>query len=165
MGRNRETETEAMRHAGMMLAVGFFGMLGFAPNEAFGQGHKTQQSQLFSGTYLDPAIQRPDIIPGFLAKNLPEYRQTYNRPRYLPGEFLHHFEPTSQEAIAWESNVRNGNYRNHRGGTIPVYNYPKPWEVLNTRARPDFPRKSGVLDRPKDSGTLMELVEPAPTAK
>lgn len=159
-----------MRRASGLLALGFFGMVGWASDEVFAQVHQPHQSQLFSGTYLDPAIQRPDIIPGFLARNLPEYRRTYNRPRYLPGEFLHYFEPTSQEAMAWESNVRNGNYRNHRGGTIPIYNYPKPWEVLNTRARPDFPRESGLRnsgasDRPQQGGSLMELVEPAATAK
>ncbi len=90
-----------------------------------------------SGTYLDPAMQRPDLLPHTITSKIPEHRQVYNRPRYIPGWMAYKFEPTSQEAMAWQTNYCNGNYRNHAGAYVPVYNYPKPWEAMNTRARPD----------------------------
>ncbi len=90
-----------------------------------------------SGTYLDPAQQRPDIFPKKIWNAWPEYRATYNRPRYIGGKIASVVEPTSQEAMAWEINKANGNYANHCGKWVPHYYYPKPWEVLNTRARPD----------------------------
>jgi hypothetical protein len=91
-----------------------------------------------SGTYLDPAMQRQDIFAHRVWNAWPEYRAVYNRPRYVGGHIAHIVEPTSQEAMAWKSNKDNGNYANHRGRCVPLYYYPKPWEVLNTRARPDF---------------------------
>lgn len=90
-----------------------------------------------SGTYLDPAMQRPDFLPHTITSKIPEHRQVYNRPRYIPGWLAYKIEPSSQEAMAWQTNYCNGNYRNHAGAYIPVYNYPKPWEAMNTRARPD----------------------------
>jgi hypothetical protein len=91
-----------------------------------------------SGTYLDPAMQRKDIFAHRVWNAWPEYRAVYNRPRYVGGHIAHIVEPTSQEAMAWKINKENGNYANHRGRYVPLYYYPKPWEVLNTRARPDF---------------------------
>ncbi len=91
-----------------------------------------------SGTYLDPAQQRRDIFPHRLWNAWPEYRAVYNRPRFVGGAIAHVVEPTSQEAMAWKINKDNGNYKNHRGRWVPQYNYPKPWEALNTKARPDF---------------------------
>lgn len=91
-----------------------------------------------SGTYLDPAMQRKDIFAHRVWNAWPEYRAVYNRPRYVGGHIAHVVEPTSQEAMAWKINKENGNYANHRGRYVPLYYYPKPWEVLNTRARPDF---------------------------
>jgi len=91
-----------------------------------------------SGTYLDPALQREDIFSHHIWRSTPEYRQVYNRPRYVSGYIAYKIEPSSQEAMAWKTNYCNGNYANHRGPSVPYYYYPKPWEVLNTRARPDF---------------------------
>lgn len=97
-----------------------------------------QAGDFFSGTYLDPALQRNDIFARPIWNSLPEYRQVYNRPRYLSGYLASKIEPSSQEAMAWKSNQLNGNYARHAGPCVPQYNYPKPWEALNTRARPDF---------------------------
>ncbi|MCU0719022.1 MAG: hypothetical protein MUC83_04910, partial [Pirellula sp.] len=58
-----------------------------------------------SGTYLDPAKQREDILPYPIIKAWPEYRYTYNRPRYVTGHIAHIIEPSSQEAMAWKSSV------------------------------------------------------------
>lgn len=158
-----------MRRAGMVLAGSILGLVVYAPQHVLGGephtgsthwGQHPRQIQWLSGTYLDPAIQRPDFLPHILWNSIPEHRRVYNRPRYTTGKFLYHFEPTSQEAMAWETNVRNGNYRNHRGAYVPMYWYPKPWEALNTRPRPDFVKQEGV-SREADTPTLMELVEPA----
>ena len=93
---------------------------------------------LLSGTYLDPALQRQDIFSHHIWNAIPEYRLTYNRPRYVSGYLAHKIEPSSQEAMAWQTNYCNGNYANHRGSYVPQYNYPKPWEALKTSSRPDF---------------------------
>ncbi len=93
----------------------------------------------FAGTYLDPAIQRPDFLPHTITRSIPEHRQVYNRPWYYGGKIVHIIEPTSQEAMSWETNHDNGNYRNHAGRYMPLYLYPKPWEVINTRCRPGNP--------------------------
>lgn len=97
-----------------------------------------------SGTYLDPAKQREDILPYPIIKAWPEYRYTYNRPRYVSGHIAHVIEPTSQEAMAWKSSVNAGHYRNHAGRCVPLYYYPKPWEALNTMARPDFVKQDDM---------------------
>jgi hypothetical protein len=96
---------------------------------------------LLSGTYLDPALQREDIFSHHIWNALPEYRQVYNRPRYLSGYLAYKIEPSSQEAMAWQTNYCNGNYANHRGSYVPLYNYPKPWESLKTSSRPDFQKE------------------------
>ena len=93
---------------------------------------------LLSGTYLDPAIQRQDFLSHHLWNSHPEYRKVYNRPRYVAGYLAYKIEPSSQEAMAWQSNYCNGNYANHSGPSVPHYYYPKPWEALKTVARPDF---------------------------
>lgn len=158
-----------MRRTGMMLAGSVLALAALVGSEGFGgEPHSRpnatsthpRQIQWFSGTYLDPALQRPDIFPHILWNSIPEHRRVYNRPRYATGKLLFHIEPTSQEAMAWETNVRNGNYKNHRGPYVPMYWYPKPWEALNTRARPDFVKQEGVAE-PVEAPTLMELVEPA----
>ena len=94
-----------------------------------------------SGTYLDPALQRPDFFSHHIWNSIPEYRQVYNRPRYVGGLLAYKIEPSSQEAMAWKTNYCNGSYANHSGPHVPIYNYPKPWESLNTKARPDFVRQ------------------------
>lgn len=91
-----------------------------------------------SGTYLDPALQRQDLFSHKIWNSIPEYRAVYNRPRYVSGYLAYKIEPSSQEAMAWQTNYCNGNYANHRGPYVPQYNYPKPWESLKTVARPDF---------------------------
>lgn len=99
----------------------------------------------FSGTYLDPALQRPDIFSHHVWKSWPEYRAVYNRPRYVGGHLASIVEPSSQEAMAWKENVCNGNYENCRGPYVPHYYYLKPWEALNTKARADNkPQKDKV---------------------
>jgi hypothetical protein len=153
-----------MRRAAVFLAGSVLGWGSLAFSELLAEGphaHQPKQFTWLSGTYLDPAIARPDLLPHAVWNSIPEHRRVFNRPWYGTGKFLYHFEPTSQEAMAWESNVANGNYRNHRGASVPMYWYPKPWEAINTRARPDFPRESGI-EVSRDKASLMELVEPAP---
>ena len=99
-------------------------------------GQAGEPHQWFAGTYLDPAIQRPDFFPHTISRSIPEYRQVYNRPRNLTGWIAYKVEPSSQEAMAWQTNHCNGNYQNNAGAYIPMYCYPKPWESLNTRGRP-----------------------------
>jgi hypothetical protein len=98
-----------------------------------------------SGTYLDPALQREDILRYPIIKAWPEYRYTYNRPRYVGGHIASVIEPSSQEAMAWRSSVNAGHYRNHAGRCVPLYYYPKPWEAINTMARPDRPMPEDVI--------------------
>ena len=97
-----------------------------------------------SGTYLDPAKQRKDILSYPIIKAWPEYRYSYNRPRYVGGYIAHIIEPTSQEAMSWKSSVNAGHYRNHAGRCVPLYYYPKPWEAINTMARPDFAKQDDL---------------------
>ena len=172
-GYQGKTEAGSMRRVGIILAGSLMGLTFLPSYEVAGEdrrNHHPHQFQWLSGTYLDPAIARPDLFPHWVWNSVPEHRRVYNRPRYGTGKFLYHFEPTSQESMAWETNVRNGNYRNHRGATVPMYCYPKPWEVLNTRARPNFTPSNasdfdkagpGEENRVDDHRTLLELVEPA----
>ncbi|MCU0706838.1 MAG: hypothetical protein MUF23_00950 [Pirellula sp.] len=146
-----------MRQSWMIVAGIGLGILALGSAEAMAQSPHLHRHNWLAGTYLDPAIQRPDIFPRVIINNVPGHREVYNRPRYLTGKFLYHFEPTSQEAMAWETNVCNGNYRNHRGAYVPMYYYPKPWEALNTRARPDFAKPVGLQGVP----SVMEAVDPA----
>ena len=60
----------------------------------------------------------------------------------------HVIEPTSQDAMAWKSSVNAGHYQNHAGRCVPLYYYPKPWEALNTRARPDFVKQDDMGTMP-----------------
>ncbi len=112
----------------IVIGLGMVGIL-FAGNA------NSQDHHFLSGTYLDPAQQRLDFLPHTLTNRVPEYRQVYNRPRYIPGYIAHKIEPSSQEAMAWETNSKMGTYKNHAGAYIPMYCYPKPWEALNTAAR------------------------------
>ena len=82
---------------------------------------------------------RPDILPHPFYNAHTEYRARYNRPRKVPGWIVSWIAPTSQEAMVWEENYMVGNYQRHH--MPPLYKrffFPKPWEVLNTGARPDF---------------------------
>ena len=107
--------------------------------------HVPHSPQWFSGTYLDPAIARQDILPHAIVSRIPEHRQVYNRPKYYPGKIAHAIEPSSQEAWGWYVNRVNGNYRKHAGRCVATYYYPKPWEVLNTAPRPDTRRLEGLI--------------------
>jgi hypothetical protein len=153
-----------MRNDWLLAAgIAFAGISGLAGN-AWSQehpGHQPHSHNWLSGTYLDPAIQRHDLFPRVITSHIPEFREVYNRPRYPTGKFLYHIEPSSQEAMAWETNVRNGNYRNHRGAYIPGYYYPKPWEALNTMPRQGFRKTSGLTPAGLESGPVMEAVSPA----
>jgi hypothetical protein len=126
-----------MRHPFLVCVLVLAGSLAF--------NTRVQAGDFLSGTYLDPALQRPDIFSHHLWNAWPEYRAVYNRPRFVGGHIASKIEPSSQEAMAWKTNYCNGNYGNHRGAYIPTYYYPKPWEALNTRARPDYaPMESNV---------------------
>lgn len=118
---------------------------------------------LLAGSYLDPAIQRPNILPYHILRSIPEHRQVYNRPRYFGGKIAHIIEPTSQEAMSWETNYNNGNYRNHAGRYVPLYLYPKPWEVLNTRSRPGDPES--MIDETAYTPPASETVSPSRSDK
>jgi hypothetical protein len=155
-------------------AIAMFAAVAFSMGITSSVQAQTKRSpSWFAGTYLDPAIQRPDIFPHYLTQSLPEHRQVYNRPRYITGKIAHVIEPSSQEAMAWETNYCNGNYRNHAGRYMPLYMYPKPWEAINTRARPGRPddmidetgnaRRYGLPsgDTPGAAPVVQEVVEPA----
>lgn len=118
---------------------------------------------LLAGSYLDPAIQRPNILPYHILRSIPEHRQVYNRPRYIGGKIAHIIEPTSQEAMSWETNYNNGNYRNHAGRYVPLYLYPKPWEVINTRSRPGDPES--MIDETAYTPPASETVSPSRSDK
>jgi hypothetical protein len=118
---------------------------------------------VLAGTYLDPAIQRPNILPYHILRSIPEHRQVYNRPTYFGGKIAHIIEPTSQEAMSWETNYKNGNYRNHAGRCVPLYLYPKPWEVINTRSRPGDPES--MIDETAYTPPASETVSPSPNKK
>jgi len=86
------------------------------------------------------ADPRPDILPHPFYNAHTEYRRAYNRPRFLTGWLAAQIEPTSQEAMVWYENLQDGNYdRKHTPPVYKRYYYPKPWEVLQTGPRPDFP--------------------------
>lgn len=82
---------------------------------------------------------RADILPHPIWDSIPEYRRVYNRPRHIPGWFAHKISPTSQEAMVWQENYREGRYdQKHAPPVFKRYFAPKPWEVLPIGPRPDF---------------------------
>lgn len=84
---------------------------------------------------------RPDILPHPFYYAHTEYRREYNRPRDISGWIANKIAPSSLEAMVWNENVQAGNYdEKHMPPMYKRYCYPKPWEVLNTGPRPDFPR-------------------------
>jgi len=123
-----------MRRFWVVVTGMVFGLLVTQSENSHAQGPR--KLNFLSGTYLDPALQRQDILPHTITSRIPEHREVYNRPRYLTGKLAYHIEPSSQEAMAWQTNYCNGNYRNHAGRYMPYYYYPKPWEALNTAPRP-----------------------------
>lgn len=92
---------------------------------------------------------RPDILPYHLYYAHTEYRRAYNRPRHLGGWIAYHISPTSQEAMVWSENLQAGNYdEKHMPPMYKRYCAPKPWEVLQTGPRPDYPKPSNPVSRP-----------------
>ena len=84
---------------------------------------------------------RPDILPHPIADAHVEYRRAYNRPRFVPGWIASWIAPSSQEAMVWEENLARGRYDGkHCPPLCKTYYAPKPWEVLLTGPRPDFPK-------------------------
>lgn len=109
---------------------------------------------------------RPDIWTYPVWNAWPEYRRTYNRPRYVGGYLAHKVAPSSQEAMVWCENVAAGRYdKKHTPPVYKRYFAPKPWEVLNTGARPDFPeealanQRSAVIAEATEIATDPEVLE------
>lgn len=105
---------------------------------------------------------RPDILPHPFYYAHTEYRRAYNRPRYWSGWIADKISVTSQEAMVWKENVAAGRYDGH--DCPPMYKsyyYPKPWEVLLTGPRPDFP-KPKKEDAPR-SNQAADSSEPTAT--
>lgn len=104
---------------------------------------------------------RPDILPHPIYYAHKEYRLEYNRPRYLSGWIAHKIAPSSQEAMVWCENNRAGNYQERN--MPPMYKRyfaPKPWEVLQTGARPDFVRNQPNVPTQPRPTTEAEAVPP-----
>jgi hypothetical protein len=89
--------------------------------------------------HFNPANPRPDILSHRVYNAWVPYRKAYNRPTYIGGHIAATIEPTSQEAMSWCIHKANGDYECHRPGYIPMYNYPKPWEVMAIHPRPNAP--------------------------
>ncbi len=105
-------------------------------------GLLTANSRIFAGNpeaHFNPSNPRPDFFPHTLYNAWVPYRAEYNRPRPIGGHIAAVIEPTSQEAMSWRIHQANGDYRCKRPGYVPIYNYPKPWEVLPTLPRPNAP--------------------------
>lgn len=93
-------------------------------------------SAQFPNWKAKPVRPRIDVIPP-LGNNLPlSYRARMNRPSYLAGRIAYTFEPTSQEAMAWQKAWERGYYADHAPRMETHYLYPKPWEVLGVGAKP-----------------------------
>ncbi|QDV27916.1 hypothetical protein [Aureliella helgolandensis] len=86
----------------------------------------------------DTCDPRPDILAHPLYDAHTPYRLQYNRPRNLSGWLASKIAPSSQEAMVWRENTQAGRYdQHHMPAVYKRYYYPKPWEVLQTGARPD----------------------------
>lgn len=100
----------------------------------------------------NPYDPRPDLLPRWIYYDWVPYRAAYNRPTYVGGLTAHLIEPSSQEAMSWEENVQNGRYKTHCPTPVKAYWYPKPWEVLETGARPNTREPEALFD-----GATIEL--------
>jgi hypothetical protein len=99
-------------------------------------------STVFAGdheAHFNPAEPRPDFSSHRVYNAWVPYRKVYNRPTYIGGRIAAVIEPTSQEAMSWRIHNANGDYECGRPGCIPMYNYPKPWEVMAIHPRPNTP--------------------------
>ncbi len=95
-----------------------------------------QERPTFNRNTADP---RPDILPYWLTDWHTDYRQQYNRPRYVSGRMAHIIEPTSQEAMVWCEAKQMGLYDTCKHPPVyKSYMHPKPWETLPLGPRPDF---------------------------
>ncbi len=104
---------------------------------------------------------RPDILAHPLYYAHTEYRRAYNRPRCLSGWIADKIAPTSQEAMVWRENLQAGRYdEKHAPPMYKRYFAPKPWEVLQTGARPDFPKAVATNANPLRSDASTEDGEP-----
>ncbi len=96
-------------------------------------------------TLVHTADPRPDILPRPFYEAHTEYRRRYNRPRNVSGWIARWISPTSQEGMVWYENKQAGSYaRHHMPPRYKQFFVPKPWEALQTSARPDFPRPEAV---------------------
>ncbi len=114
------------------------------------------------------ADPRPDILPHPFYYAHTEYRRAYNRPRYTSGWIADKISPTSQEAMVWQENVQAGRYAGkHCPPLYKTYYYPKPWEVLQTGARPDYAKPANQVrptnDAPGAFSRDGEALLPAPS--
>lgn len=108
---------------------------------------------------------RPDILPYHLYYATSEYRRDYNRPRYYSGWLASKISRTSQEAMVWQENVQAGNYdEKHMPPMYKRYFAPKPWEVLQTGARPDFPKPQPASTASNRTSGAAK-VEPSPVSE
>ncbi|MFK7738296.1 MAG: hypothetical protein AB8B50_19890 [Pirellulaceae bacterium] len=102
---------------------------------------------------------RPDILPYSWHNSIPEYRRVHNRPRFWSGWVAQQIAPSSQEAMVWCENLRTGAYdTKHAPPRYKRFYGPKPWEVLQTGARPDFARPEATNQFA--SGSVVEAREP-----
>jgi hypothetical protein len=104
---------------------------------------------------------RPDIIPHPIWDAHTEYRQAYNRPRFTTGWIAAQIAPSSLEAMVWYENLQCGRYdEKHMPPMCKTYYYPKPWEVLDTGPRPDFPDQANAQRIQQTTGRTYDAGEP-----
>lgn len=112
---------------------------------------------------------RPNILPNWIFTHRVPYRLQYNRPPYHSGKLIANvLSPSSLEAMAYCENLAVGKYN---GKDCPPlvkgYFYPKPWEALNTSARPSLSNKPTIRasQPPVDLNALDEADKKAPEMK
>ena len=103
-------------------------------------------------------VKRPEPFDWIERLEPKSYRARYNRPRYLGGKIAYTIAPSSQEAMSWHEHVHRGTYKRHEGPIYKQYFYPKPWEVLNVRPRPDF--SSSEMPQPPAVDPPSVIVDP-----
>lgn len=88
-----------------------------------------------AGLWL-PRVEPLDWVERLEPKN---YRQRYNRPRYIGGKIAYYIAPSSQEAMSWHEHTHRGSYKNHAGPIYKRFYYQKPWEALQVGPRSPYP--------------------------
>lgn len=102
-------------------------------------------------TFANTGDPRPDILVHPIYDAHVAYRKRYNRPRYWGGLVSATIAPSSLGAMVWKENVRAGNYEEHH--MPPMYKRyfaPKPWELVQTGARPGTPNPGTALPIPSE---------------